>query len=124
MTANALLQTRIDPAVKDRASAVLEKMGLTVSDAVRMLLTRIATEGALPFELVSNPEEHDRWFRAQVQKALDDPRPPVPHEEASAISPKSAPLHGARHLERFSADCLDQIGGRRPRKDIRFYRGK
>ncbi len=81
MTANALLQTRIDPAVKDRAAAVLEKMGLTVSDAVRMLLTRIATEGALPFELVSNPEEHDRWFRAQVQKALDDPRPPVPHED-------------------------------------------
>ena len=81
MTANALLQTRIDPAVKDRASAVLEKMGLTVSDAVRMLLTRIATEGALPFELVSSPEEHDRWFRAQVQKALDDPRPTVPHEE-------------------------------------------
>jgi DNA-damage-inducible protein J len=81
MTANALLQTRIDPAIKDRASAVLEKMGLTVSDAVRMLLTRIATEGTLPFELVSNPEEHDRWFRAQVQKALEDPRPPVPNEE-------------------------------------------
>jgi DNA-damage-inducible protein J len=81
MTANALLQTRIDPAVKARASIVLEKMGLTVSDAVRMLLTRIANEGALPFELVSDPAEHDRWFRAQVQKALDDPRPAVLHED-------------------------------------------
>jgi hypothetical protein len=27
------------------------------------------------------PEEHDAWFRAEVQKALDDPRPGIPHEE-------------------------------------------
>jgi hypothetical protein len=25
--------------------------------------------------------EHDAWFRAEVQKALDDPRPAIPHEE-------------------------------------------
>lgn len=40
MAANALVQTRIDAEVRDRASAVLESMGLTVSDAVRILLTR------------------------------------------------------------------------------------
>ncbi|WP_440983208.1 type II toxin-antitoxin system RelB/DinJ family antitoxin, partial [Shinella sumterensis] len=34
MAANALVQTRIDSEVRDRASAVLESMGLTVSDAV------------------------------------------------------------------------------------------
>ena len=28
--------------------------------------------------------DYDRWFRAQVQKALDDPRPAVPHKEAMA----------------------------------------
>jgi hypothetical protein len=27
------------------------------------------------------PDEHDAWFRAEVQKALDDPRPGIPHEE-------------------------------------------
>lgn len=48
MAANALVQTRIDAEVRDRASAVLESMGLTVSDAVRILLTRTANEGALP----------------------------------------------------------------------------
>lgn len=25
--------------------------------------------------------EHDAWFRAEVQKALDDPRPGIPHEQ-------------------------------------------
>lgn len=49
MPASALVQTRIDPAIKERAAAVLEELGMTVSDAVRILLTRTAKEGALPF---------------------------------------------------------------------------
>jgi DNA-damage-inducible protein J len=81
MAANALVQTRIDPEVKDRAAAVLERMGLTVSDAVRILLTRTANEGALPFAVTPTPEEYDAWFRKKVQDALDDPRPMIPHEE-------------------------------------------
>lgn len=50
MSANALVQARIDGAVKEEAAAVLAAMGLTVSDAVRLLLTRIAREHALPFD--------------------------------------------------------------------------
>jgi DNA-damage-inducible protein J len=50
MSANALVQTRINGAVKEEAAAVLAAMGLTVSDAVRLLLTRIAREHALPFD--------------------------------------------------------------------------
>lgn len=50
MTANALVQTRINGAVKAEASAVLATMGLTVSDAVRLMLTRVAHDKALPFE--------------------------------------------------------------------------
>ena len=50
MAANALVQTRINSAVKAEASAVLATMGLTVSDAVRLLLTRVAHDKALPFE--------------------------------------------------------------------------
>src|SRR5450755_3843860 len=53
MPANALVQTRIDPAVKERAAAVLEGIGITVSEAVRILLTRTANEGALPFALTN-----------------------------------------------------------------------
>jgi DNA-damage-inducible protein J len=59
-------------------------MGLTVSDAVRILLTRIAREGALPFDFATDPETHDAWFRAKVREALEDPRPLVPHEEVEA----------------------------------------
>jgi len=55
MTANALVQTRINGAVKEEAATVLAAMGLTVSDAVRLLLTRIAHDKALPFDpLVPN----------------------------------------------------------------------
>jgi DNA-damage-inducible protein J len=84
MPANALVQTRIDPAVKERAAAVLGEIGITVSDAVRILLTRTANEGVLPFTLAQNAAEHDAWFRAKVQEALDDPRPGIPHERVKA----------------------------------------
>ena len=82
MVANALVQTRIDADIRDRASAVLESMGLTVSDAVRILLTRTANEGALPLELVVNSEAHDAWFRAKVLEALNDTRPDISDDEA------------------------------------------
>ena len=49
MGANQLVQARIDGAVKEEAAAVLAAMGLTVSDAVRLLLTKVAQEKALPF---------------------------------------------------------------------------
>lgn len=49
MAANHLVQARINPAVKEEAAAVLAAMGLTVSDAVRLLLTKVAHEKALPF---------------------------------------------------------------------------
>lgn len=81
MVANALVQTRIDADVRDRASAVLENMGLTVSDAVRILLTRTANEGALPLELLSGSEAHDAWFRMKVLEALNDTRPDVSDDE-------------------------------------------
>jgi DNA-damage-inducible protein J len=69
MASNALVQTRIDPAIKERAAAILEDMGLSVSDAVRIMLTRTANEGALPFDLKGDTT-HDRWFRAKVSEAL------------------------------------------------------
>lgn len=81
VTEGALVQTRIDPALKKRAAAVLDDIGLTVSDAVRILLTRVAKEGALPFPLAADPAAYDAWFRAKVRAALDDPRPAIPHDE-------------------------------------------
>lgn len=55
MSANTVVRARIDEHIKEEASTVLAAMGLTVSDAFRILLTRIAREKALPFEpLVPN----------------------------------------------------------------------
>ncbi|MDE1168331.1 MAG: type II toxin-antitoxin system RelB/DinJ family antitoxin [Pseudomonas sp.] len=84
MAATAVVQTRIDPKLRDRAAEVLEKMGMTVSDAVRILLTRIAYEGALPAGMTVDPAVHDAWFKAKVMEALEDTSDAVSHEEVEA----------------------------------------
>ncbi len=66
MTASSVVRARIDDSIKQEASVVLASMGLTVSDAMRMMLTRVAREQALPFEpLVPN---------AATIKAMKDAR--------------------------------------------------
>jgi DNA-damage-inducible protein J len=57
MTENAVVRARIDERIKQEAAVVLAAMGLTVSDAFRLMMTRIAAEKALPFEpLIPNAE--------------------------------------------------------------------
>jgi DNA-damage-inducible protein J len=51
MPATEMVHIRIDKRVKARATKALSAMGLSVSDAVRVLLTRVAAEKALPFEV-------------------------------------------------------------------------
>ena len=83
MPANTtMLHIRIDEDVKTRAAAALEGVGLTLSDAVRILLTRVAKEGGLPPGLTVTEETYDDWFRRKVQEALDDPGPLLSHEDA------------------------------------------
>ena len=54
MAENAVVRSRINVVVKDQATAVLETMGLSVSDVMRILLTRIAKDKAIPFDLNPN----------------------------------------------------------------------
>jgi DNA-damage-inducible protein J len=49
MAADSVVRARIDGQVKEKATAVLAEMGLSVSDAIRLLLVRVAAEKALPF---------------------------------------------------------------------------
>ena len=51
MTADTIVRARIDRDTKDRAAAALEAMGLSISDAIRLLMLRIADEKRLPFEV-------------------------------------------------------------------------
>ena len=46
MATNAVVRARIDVQIKEEAAVVLAAMGLTVSDAVRLLLTKVTHEGA------------------------------------------------------------------------------
>ncbi len=50
MAANTVVRARIDEEIKEEATVVLAAMGLTVSDAVRLMLTRVARDKALPFD--------------------------------------------------------------------------
>jgi DNA-damage-inducible protein J len=52
MPKNTVARGRIDETTKAEAAAVLATMGLTLSDAFRLLLKRVAAEKALPFELL------------------------------------------------------------------------
>jgi DNA-damage-inducible protein J len=49
--ASTMVHVRVDEKTKERAAKTLAGMGLSVSDAVRMLLVRVAAEKALPFEV-------------------------------------------------------------------------
>lgn len=51
MATTEMVHIRIDRRVKAQATKALASMGLSISDAVRVLLTRVAAEKALPFEV-------------------------------------------------------------------------
>ncbi len=88
MAATTFVRARIDEKLKNDASEVLAEFGLTVSDIVRMTLTRVAKDGAIPLELkVPNAatqaamkeahalmKKHNARFRNanEVFKALDE----------------------------------------------------
>jgi DNA-damage-inducible protein J len=81
MAVPELVQARVDPAVKERAAKVLARAGMTISEAVHILLTRTANEGVLPFTASPADPEYDQWFCAKVNEAMDDHSPPVSHED-------------------------------------------
>jgi DNA-damage-inducible protein J len=49
--ADTYVRARIDTATKERAADALDAMGLSISDAIRLLMLRIAEEHRLPFEV-------------------------------------------------------------------------
>lgn len=57
MAADSIVRARIDTATKERAAIALEAMGLSISDAIRLLMLRVADEQRLPFDVkVPNAE--------------------------------------------------------------------
>jgi DNA-damage-inducible protein J len=61
---NSVVRARIDERTKREAAAALKRIGLTVSDAFRLLLVRVAAEKALPFEPLNPNAETVRAMKA------------------------------------------------------------
>jgi DNA-damage-inducible protein J len=64
MPAAEVVRARIDPELKREATAVLAQMGLSVSDAIRIMLVRVAAEHALPFAVRLANKETEAAMRA------------------------------------------------------------
>jgi DNA-damage-inducible protein J len=73
MASDGIVRVRIDETIREQASQALADMGLSVSDAVRMLLVRVAREKAMPFE-VRVPRDEIRTveeLRAALREGID-----------------------------------------------------
>ena len=66
MASYTVVRARIDGQVKKRAAKVLADMGLSVSDAIRLLLVRVAAERRLPFE-VEAPNAETREAMTELE---------------------------------------------------------
>jgi DNA-damage-inducible protein J len=64
MTSDTVVRARIDAATKARASDALAAMGLSISDAIRLLMMRVADEKRLPFDV--------RVPNARTRKAIEE----------------------------------------------------
>jgi len=91
--ASAFVRARIDEKVRDDAAEVLAEFGLTVSDVVRMTLTRVAKDRAVPLEL--------KLPNAQTQAAM--------RESRALMKKHNARFHNAKDV--FTA--LDTDGRKR-----------
>ena len=86
MSATAFVRARIDARLKEEAETVLDYFGLTVSDAVRLTLTRVARDKAFPLELK------------------------IPNAETQAAMAKSAPMMAAGKARfREGPDLIDAL---------------
>lgn len=91
MAATAFVRARIDEAIKDEAAEVLAEMGLTVSDVVRMTLTRVAKDRALPLELkIPNPETRKAMEESRAMMQARQARFTDAHELFNALDAETA----------------------------------
>jgi DNA-damage-inducible protein J len=67
MASDTVVRARIDRQVKEKAAKVLGDMGLSISDAIRLLLVRVAAEKILPFE-VEAPNAETRAAIAELER--------------------------------------------------------
>ena len=89
--ATAMVLVRVDEKTKQRAARALAAMGISVSDAVRMLLVRVAAEKALPFD-VKIPNA----TTVKAMRAADEGKGKRPHAVDLRQCAKEAIKHPAK----------------------------
>ena len=84
-----VVRARIDQATKEEAAAILDTIGLTVSDAFRMMMRRIVAERRLPFDpLVPNATtvaaiEAARRGELETARSIDDVFEQLDHDDGA-----------------------------------------
>ena len=90
MVATAFVRARVNEKLKDDATAILDGIGLTVSDVVRMTLTRIVKDKALPFELTTpNAETRAAMAESRGKMAARKARFPKGEDLIDALDEKA-----------------------------------
>ena len=69
MAASTMVHVRVDEDIKAQAAQTLAAMGLTVSDAVRVFLTRVVADQELPFAIKA-PNASSRTAIAQAEQII------------------------------------------------------
>lgn len=69
MATTTMVHVRVNEKIKAQATKALSAMGLSVSDAVRVFLTRVAAEQQLPFDL-KVPNAETRAAMAEIDQML------------------------------------------------------
>lgn len=79
MSKTATVYARVEPEIKEQAEAVLNKLGISMSEMVDMVLRQIVYQQRIPFEIsLPKPpipcldEMTREEFNAELQKGLDD----------------------------------------------------
>lgn len=73
MAATTMVHVRVDENIKTQAAETLASMGLTVSDAVRVFLTRVVADKELPFA-VKAPNARSRAAMAEANEIIKSRR--------------------------------------------------
>ena len=73
MAATTMVHVRIDESVKAQATETLASMGLTISDAIRVFLTRVVADRELPFAITA-PNAASRAAIAEADKSIKSRR--------------------------------------------------
>ncbi|EKE70640.1 type II toxin-antitoxin system RelB/DinJ family antitoxin [Gallaecimonas xiamenensis] len=66
-----MVRARVDAKLKAEAANALDAIGLTISDAIRVLLTRIVEEGGLPHALATSQESYDRYLDEKLESWMN-----------------------------------------------------